>query len=100
MARRMRSPPQQLNVSKKLYWQRLKEEGFVDANCQPLPGVTRKQMMYIADLFSEKLGMTKSKWKYFEELWHINNLAQEKWQCQQTGTLPERYKSIDAVFSD
>ena len=100
MFEKAHAPAPQLPQGADKYWQRLKEEGFVDANCQPLPGVTRKQMMYIADLFSEKLGMTKSKWKYFEELWHINNLAQEKWQCQQTGTLPERYKTIDAVFSD
>ena len=100
MFEKAHAPASQLPQGADRYWQRLKEEGFVDANCQPLPGVTRKQMMYIADLFSEKLGMTKSKWKYFEELWHINNLAQEKWQCQQTGTLPERYKDIDAVFSN
>ena len=100
MFEKAHAPAPQLPQGADKYWQRLKEKGFVDANCQPLSGVTRKQMMYIADLFSEKLGMTKSKWKYFEELWHINNLAQEKWQCQQTGTLPERYKTIDAVFSD
>ena len=82
------------------YWQRLKVAKFVDKNCRLIPGVTRKQAMYIADLFSEKLGIEKSKWKYFEELWRINNLAQEKWKLQQTGILPERYKEIDAIFKD
>ena len=81
------------------YWQRLKERGFVDGKCQLLPDTTRKQAMYIAELFSEKLNM-KAKWKPFQDLWGISNLAQEKWDCQQTGVLPQRYKEIETFFDD
>ena len=53
--------------------------------------------MYIADLFAEKLKL-KVKWKFFEELWNIKNLAQEKWKMHQTGVLPTRYKDIYRIF--
>ena len=60
---------------------------------------TRKQAMYIAESFAEKLGL-RSKWKLFQEFWGINGLAQEKWDMQQTGTMPSRYKEIDEIFKD
>ena len=82
-----------------VYWKQLQKAGFVDANCQLLPETTRKQAMYIAEAFAEKLGIT-SKWKTFERLWGISNLAQEKWDFQQTGTMPPRSKEIDDIFSD
>lgn len=81
------------------YWQRLQEAGLVDANYQLMPDTTRKQAMYIAELFAEQLGI-KSKWKTFEQLWGISNLAQEKWDMQETGTAPTRSKDIDRIFSD
>lgn len=81
------------------YWRRLQQAGFVDEHCQLSPATTRKQAMYIADVFSDKLQM-RSKWKPFQELWHINNLAQEKWEMQETGKSPSRSEEIDAVFSD
>ena len=80
------------------YWQRLIESGFVDHNHQLLPDTSRKQATYIAEIFAEKLGL-KSKWKYFEQLWQISNLAQEKWDMIQTGTTPSRHKEIDAIFA-
>lgn len=55
--------------------------------------------MYIADLFAERLQL-KAKWKPFEAMWSIRNLAQEKWDIQQTGSLPTRYKEIEAVFDE
>ena len=58
-----------------------------------------KQAMYIADVFSDKLQM-RSKWKPFQELWHINNLAQEKWEMQETGKSPARSEEIDKIFKD
>ena len=79
------------------YWQQLQESGFVDKDCQLLSETTRKQAMYIADVFSDKLGM-RSKWKAFQELWHINNLAQEKWEMQETGKKPTRADEIDEIF--
>ena len=83
----------------KKYWQRLIDYGFVDDDYQLLPETTRKQAMYIAEAFAEKMRMT-SKWKPFERLWGIKNLAQEKWDFQQTGTFPTRYKEIDKIFAD
>ena len=81
------------------YWKRLQQKGFVGADCHLLPETTRKQAMYIAEVFAERLGIG-SKWKTFERLWGISNLAQEKWDFQQTGTLPSRSKEIDRIFED
>jgi hypothetical protein len=81
------------------YWQRLEKAGFVDANCHLMPETTRKQAMYIAELFAEKLNI-KSKWKTFEQLWGISNLAQEKWDMQETGYSPSRSTEIDKIFAD
>ena len=81
------------------YWKRLEEQGFVGHDCQLLPETSRRQAMYIADLFSDKLGL-KAKWKPFETLWGISNLAQEKYKMQETGSMPKRYKDIDKVFAD
>ena len=83
----------------KEYWKRLRRHGFVDEDCQLMPDVTRKQAMYIADVMSDKLGL-RSKWKPFQTLWGISNLAQEKWACRQTGTLPSRYEEIDDILED
>ena len=83
----------------KKYWLRLEEAGFVDAKHALVPETTRKQAMYIAELFAEKIGI-KSKWKTFEQLWGISNLAQEKWDMQETGSTPSRSKEIDKIFED
>lgn len=87
------------SVEAQKYWKRLKERGFVNDKCQLQPETTRKQAMYIAELFAEKMNM-KAKWKPFQDLWGISNLAQEKWDCQQTGVLPQRYKEIETFFDD
>jgi len=81
------------------YWKRLEEQGFVGPDGQLLPDTSRKQAMYIADLFSDKLKL-KSKWKPFEDLWNLSNLAQEKYKMQETGTAPRRQKDIAKVFED
>jgi hypothetical protein len=81
------------------YWHRLMELGFVDENCQLMPGTSRQQAMYIVEPFAEKLGL-KRQWKPFEDFWGINNLAQEKWKFLQTAVLPPRFKEIGAVFED
>lgn len=82
-----------------IYWQRLMKLGFVDQFLKLKPGTSRQQAMYIAEPFSEALGL-KTKWKDFEDFWGIRNLAQEKWACQQTGAMPPRYQDIDQVFAD
>ena len=83
----------------KKYWLRLEEAGFTDAKHALMPETTRKQAMYIAELFAEKIGI-KSKWKTFEQLWGISNLAQEKWDMQETGSTPSRSKEIEKIFED
>lgn len=81
----------------KKYWLRLEKAGFVDAKHALMPETTRKQAMYIAELFAETLNI-KSKWKTFEQLWGISNLAQEKWDMQETGSTPSRSKEIEKIF--
>ena len=81
------------------YWRLLRKEHFVDENNQLLPETSRKQAMCIAEAFAEKLNL-KAKWKTFEQHWGIRNLAQEKWDIQQTGLLPPRYKLIQSIFED
>ena len=79
------------------YWQRLRDANFVDDDFMLLSSTSRKQAMYIADLFSDKLKL-KAKWKPFQDFWDIKKLAQEKWEIQQTGVLPSRSGEIDAIF--
>ena len=79
------------------YWSLLQKKGFVDKDNQLLPETTRKQAMYIADMFSDKLQL-RSKWKPFHDLWLINNLAQEKWDMQESGKMPARSDEIDRIF--
>ena len=100
--RRLMAQEQRSELTSKaamIYWKRLMELGFVDENCKLKPGTSRQQAMYIAEPFSEKLGL-KSKWKDFEEFWGIKNLAQEKWSFQEKGSMPPRYQEIDRVFVD
>lgn len=82
-----------------VYWELLCKEQFVDEKHQLLPGTSRKQAVCIAEAFAEKLHL-KAKWKTFERLWGIRNLAQEKWDMQQTGILPPRHKIIESIFED
>ena len=81
------------------YWRRLMEQKFVDKRFMLMESTTRQQAMYIAELFAEKMGI-KSKWKTFEDLWGINNLAQEKQKCTDLGKLPARSDVIDKIFED
>jgi hypothetical protein len=81
------------------YWLRLEKAGFVDVNHRLRPETTRKQAMNIAELFAEKLSI-KQKWKTFEQLWGISNLAQEKWKMQETGNTPSRTNEIVMLFND
>ena len=83
----------------KKYWLRLEEAGFVNDKHKLKQETTRKQAMYIAELFAQKLGI-KKKWKTFEQLWDIKNLAQEKWDMQETGMMPPRSKKIDKIFME
>ena len=91
--------PEVLSTSEAMpYWKRLQKAGFVDEQYQLRPETTRKQAMYIADVFSDKLQL-QTKWKPFQDLWHIKNLAQEKWEMQETGKPPILSEAIDAIFA-
>lgn len=82
------------------YWKRLQDAGFVDENYMLCKDITRQDAMLIADLFSEKIGMTKSKWKPFEELWNIKHLAQEKQSWKDCKTQPRYEAAIRKIFTD
>ena len=59
-------------------------------------GVSANQAAYIADRMAEKLHI-KKKWKLFQQLWGIANLAQLAGTWQQTGKLPPRSSDIDKL---
>lgn len=99
-AQAARTMPEELATeAAAVYWKRLQKEGFVDAQGQRMPETTRQQAMYIAEAFANKLRIT-AKWKLFEQLWGIKNLAQEKRQMQETGLSPKRSREIDEIFRD
>ena len=79
------------------YWRELEKAGFVDKHHHLLPSTTRQQAMYIADIFAEELNL-KAKWKPFEQLWNIKNLAQEKHKFLELGSTPKRAKEIEEIF--
>ena len=80
-----------------VFWDRLEEKGFVDEHYCLMPSTTRQQAMYIADKFSSYFRM-KAKWKPFEQLWGIKNIAQEKYTWLESGKSPSRADEIDEVF--
>ncbi len=79
------------------YWQALEEAGFVGKDRRLLPKTSRQQAAYIAEIFAEKLKL-KAKFKYFQELWGVRNLAQEKWTRHEKGVNPPRHREIDEIF--
>lgn len=79
-------------------WQRLRDAGFIVADGYGLAeGVSANQAAYIADRMAEKLQI-KKKWKLFQQLWGIANLAQLAGTWQQTGKLPPRSSDIDKLM--
>ena len=52
-------------------WQKAREAGFVGDDGQPT--VSRTEAALLADFLAERLGIAQ-KWKFFEELWHRNNM--------------------------
>ena len=79
-------------------WQRLRDAGFIVADGYGLAeGVSANQAAYIADRMAERLQI-KKKWKLFQQLWGIPNLAQLAGTWQQTGKLPPRSSDIDKIM--
>ena len=52
-------------------WQQLQEAGLMDADGQPT--VSRPETALLADVLARRLGIA-NKWKFFEQLWHRNNM--------------------------
>ncbi len=87
-----------LTAKAQVLWQRLRDAGFIVAEGYALAeGVSANQAAYIADRMAEKLHI-KKKWKLFQQLWGISNLAQLAGTWQQTGKLPPRYTEIDKLM--
>ena len=87
-----------LTAEAQVLWQRLRDAGFIVADGYALAeGISANQAAYIADRMAEKLHI-KKKWKLFQQLWGISNLAQLAGTWQQTGKLPPRYSEIDNLM--
>ena len=52
-------------------WHKVQQAGLVDAD--GLPTVSRPEAALLADMLAERLGIA-NKWKFFEQLWHRNNM--------------------------
>ena len=87
-----------LTAEAQVLWQKLRDAGFIVADGYALAeGVSANQAAYIADRMAEKLHI-KKKWKLFQQLWGISNLAQLAGTWQQTGKLPPRSSEIDKLM--
>lgn len=87
-----------LTAEAQVLWQRLRDAGFIVADGYSLAeGVSANQAAYIADRMAERLRI-KKKWKLFQLLWGISNLAQLAGTWQQTGKLPPRSGDIDKLM--
>ncbi len=93
------TPDPLLAQEAKIYWERLKENNFVDENYKLLKTTTRQEAACIAETFAGKLGI-KTKWKTFQDFWGINNLAQEITKIHDTGKTPPRESDINEIFKD
>ena len=86
-----------LTAEAQVLWQRLRDARFIVADGYALAeGVSSNQAAYIADRMAERLQIRK-KWKLFQQLWGIPNLAQLAGTWQQTGKLPPRSSDIDKL---
>ena len=87
-----------LTAEAQVLWQRLRDAGFIVADGYALAdGISANQAAYIADRMAERLKI-KKKWKLFQQLWGIPNLAQLAGTWQQTGKLPPKSNEIDDLM--
>ncbi len=87
-----------LTAEAQVLWQRLRDAGFTVADGYALAeGISANQAAYIADRMADKLKI-KKKWKLFQQLWGISNMAQLAGSWQQTGKLPPRSDEIDKIM--
>lgn len=79
-------------------WARLRAAGLIVADGYDLAsGVSANKAAYIADRMAAKLNIKRMKWKLFQQLWGINNMAQLAGAWQQTGKLPPQASEIDEL---
>ena len=75
-------------------WAKLREGGFIVAGGYALAeGVSNNQAAYIADCIAVKLSI-RNKWKVFEHLWGLRNMAQLAGTWRETGKPPARADEI------
>ena len=80
-------------------WKRLRASGFIVRGGYGLTEtVSANQATYIADRMAVRLGITRSKWKVFQQLWGIKNMAQLAGSWQQTGKLPPKAKELELLI--
>ena len=60
----------------RIFWDKLREKGWVDAYCQPEAGTTRKDLATIAKLFGMKLKL-RNPFHLLEPFWDKQHLAQD-----------------------
>ena len=79
-------------------WSSLREAGFiVEGGYGLAKGVSANLATYIADRMAECLNIAH-KWKVFQGLWNIKNMAQLAGSWRETGKLPPRADEIDEMF--
>ena len=91
-------PAELLTEKAQKYWKRLREAGFIVADGYALAeGISVNQATYIAICMAEKLNITK-KWKVFQDLWGVKNMAQLSKNWEESGKLPPRSVEIDSLI--
>ena len=91
-------PAELLTEEAQKYWKRLREAGFIVADGYALAeGISANQAAYIAICMAEKLNITK-KWKVFQDLWGVKNMAQLSKNWEESGKLPPRSGEIDRLI--
>ena len=91
-------PEELCTVEAEEVWAGLREAGFiVEGGYGLAKGVSANLATYIADRMAESLGIAH-KWKVFQGLWNIKNMAQLAGSWRETGKLPPRADEIDELF--
>ena len=86
------APEELLTAEAQPYWTKLREKGFIVTDGYGLAeGISPYDATYIAEQFCAMLGI-KNKWKVFEPLWGLKNMAQYK------NDYTNNQKEIDELF--
>ena len=93
------NPPEELLTDEaQPYWAKLREKGFIVADSYALvDGVSPYDATFIAQLFSETLGI-KKKWQVFQELWGLEYMAQMQYEYTSKGIGIPNKRKIENIF--